>query len=188
MYRLEMAAEWCCARLSRFSRGRNERSCMTPLAVVLGRISITRGRDACTARQLPRRGIQKCVQCHGGPGEQSRGSVEQRNLVTSRAQARGAKGREPRSGTGCAIPRCLQRFVRPRRSHLPTISPNFVVHIEDDLAVTVTAILAKPSSNPVVGQTHYRQPDQPVVHAFGEALPSLAACGRTPAHPPGRDG
>jgi hypothetical protein len=29
--------------------------------------------------------------------------------LTSRAQARGTKGREPRSGTGPAIPRCLQR-------------------------------------------------------------------------------
>jgi hypothetical protein len=39
--------------------------------------------------------------------------------LTSRAQARGIKMREPRSGTECAIPRrlaiyrsCLQRFVR----------------------------------------------------------------------------
>src|ERR1022692_496564 len=29
--------------------------------------------------------------------------------LTSKAQARGTKGPEPRSGTGCAIPRCLQR-------------------------------------------------------------------------------
>ena len=33
--------------------------------------------------------------------------------LTSRAQARGTNQREPRSGTGPAIPRCLQRFVRP---------------------------------------------------------------------------
>src|ERR1035441_9202453 len=33
--------------------------------------------------------------------------------LTSRTQARGTKGREPRSGTGTAITRCLQRFVRP---------------------------------------------------------------------------
>ena len=32
--------------------------------------------------------------------------------LTSRAQARGTNQREPRSGTGDAIPRCLQRFVR----------------------------------------------------------------------------
>src|SRR5208282_5358595 len=32
---------------------------------------------------------------------------------TSRAQARGTKNREPRSGTGTAIPRCLQRFDTP---------------------------------------------------------------------------
>src|SRR2546426_8248262 len=32
--------------------------------------------------------------------------------LTSRAQARGTKRREPRSGTEDAIPRCLQRFVR----------------------------------------------------------------------------
>jgi hypothetical protein len=31
--------------------------------------------------------------------------------LTSRAQARGTNQREPRSGTGTAIPRCLQRFV-----------------------------------------------------------------------------
>ena len=37
--------------------------------------------------------------------------------LTSRAQARGTNQREPRSGTGRAIPRCLQRFVRPRRCH-----------------------------------------------------------------------
>ena len=35
-----------------------------------------------------------------------------RICLTSRAQARGTKQREPRSGTGTAIPRCLQRFVR----------------------------------------------------------------------------
>ena len=34
--------------------------------------------------------------------------------LTSRAQARGTNQREPRSGTGTAIPRCLQRFVRLR--------------------------------------------------------------------------
>ncbi len=38
--------------------------------------------------------------------------------LTIRAQARGTNQREPRSGTGCAIPRCLQRFVRPRGFHL----------------------------------------------------------------------
>src|ERR1039458_1069631 len=32
--------------------------------------------------------------------------------LTFRAQARGTNQREPRSGTGPAIPRCLQRFVR----------------------------------------------------------------------------
>ncbi len=37
--------------------------------------------------------------------------------LTSRAQARGTNQRQPRSGTGPAIPRCLQRFVR-RRFHL----------------------------------------------------------------------
>jgi hypothetical protein len=37
--------------------------------------------------------------------------------LTSRAQARGTNQREPRSGTGDAIPRCLQRFVRPHRHH-----------------------------------------------------------------------
>jgi hypothetical protein len=35
-----------------------------------------------------------------------------RRGLTSRAQARGTNQREPRSGTGDAIPRCLQRFVR----------------------------------------------------------------------------
>src|SRR5208283_55302 len=33
--------------------------------------------------------------------------------LTSRAQARGTNQREPRSGTGPAIPRCLQRFDTP---------------------------------------------------------------------------
>jgi hypothetical protein len=37
--------------------------------------------------------------------------------LTSRAQARGANQREPRSGTEGAIPRCLQRFVRPQHRH-----------------------------------------------------------------------
>jgi hypothetical protein len=35
-----------------------------------------------------------------------------RVCLTSRAQARGTRMREPRSGTESAIPRCLQRFVR----------------------------------------------------------------------------
>jgi hypothetical protein len=32
--------------------------------------------------------------------------------LTSRAQARGTNQRQPRSGTGPAIPRCLERFIR----------------------------------------------------------------------------
>src|ERR1022692_4847844 len=44
-----------------------------------------------------------------------------RSGLTSRAQARGANQHEPRSGTGTAIPRCLQRFVRPCR-HLLSVS------------------------------------------------------------------
>ena len=35
-----------------------------------------------------------------------------RSRLTFRAQARGTKTREPRSGTEAAIPRCLQRLVR----------------------------------------------------------------------------
>ena len=46
--------------------------------------------------------------------------------LTSRAQARGTKNREPRSGTGPAIPRCLQRFVRPRHLIHPSSLPAFV--------------------------------------------------------------
>jgi len=34
--------------------------------------------------------------------------------LTSKAQARGTCQREPRSGTESAIPRCLQRIVRPQ--------------------------------------------------------------------------
>ena len=40
-----------------------------------------------------------------------------RSRLTFRAQARGTKTREPRSGTGDAITRCLQRFVRRTKSH-----------------------------------------------------------------------
>ena len=40
-----------------------------------------------------------------------------RSGLTSRAQARGTNWYEPRSGTGTAIPRCLQRFVRPQNRH-----------------------------------------------------------------------
>ena len=42
--------------------------------------------------------------------------------LTTRDQARGTKWREPRSGTESAIPRCLQRFVRPRLVHISKIS------------------------------------------------------------------
>ncbi len=38
-------------------------------------------------------------------------------ILTSRAQARGTNQREPRSGTGTAIPRCLQRFVSRHNFH-----------------------------------------------------------------------
>jgi hypothetical protein len=41
-----------------------------------------------------------------------------RARLTSRAQARGTKRHEPRSGTGTAIPRCLQRFVRRIATHI----------------------------------------------------------------------
>ena len=44
--------------------------------------------------------------------------------LTSRAQARGTNQREPRSGTGSAIPRCLQRFVRPLKNCLSSFYHN----------------------------------------------------------------
>jgi hypothetical protein len=43
-------------------------------------------------------------------------SLMARSSLTAKAQARGTNQREPRSGTGPAIPRCLQRIVR-RHGH-----------------------------------------------------------------------
>ena len=48
------------------------------------------------------------------------------NCLTSRAQARGADDVVRESGTGDAIPRCLQRFVRHHLSALPLLVFFFV--------------------------------------------------------------
>src|SRR5208282_529265 len=59
-------------------------------------------------------GLERVVGANGVPPNASLGWTvgEHGRLsrLTSRAQARGTKGREPRSGTESAIPRCLQRF------------------------------------------------------------------------------
>jgi len=63
-----------------------------------------------------------------------------RSGLTSRAQARGTNQRKPRSGTGTAIPRCLQRFVRLFFHHLilVTISPISAISAHPLLAISAT--------------------------------------------------